>query len=154
VFVVRPQAGALERRLGPVRLAGECVGAVDLVLADGVAEEDGEDDKPKPAEDRGLAVRRAPVAGTGGEVLPFDTGSLPRESRTIPAACPTLFGEPLWEQAGLTLVAPRKLVDVLRDGCGRAALGGRWGGRGRLRCDLGFSHGEGQGCGCTMIVVH
>jgi hypothetical protein len=67
-LVVRPQAGVLERVLGAPRLTGELVGAVDLVLADGVADQKRENDEAEPAPDRHLAVVGAPVSCTGGEI--------------------------------------------------------------------------------------
>ena len=47
--------------LGAAGLAGVEVGAVDLLLADGAADEDREDDEAEPSPDRDLAVGGAPV---------------------------------------------------------------------------------------------
>ena len=63
--------GVLERLLGVARLAGEQVGAVDLVLGDGVAEHHGDDDEREPAPDRELAVLGAPMSRPCGKTLGF-----------------------------------------------------------------------------------
>ena len=69
VLGVRPQAGVVERLLGPAGLAGELVRTMDLVLPDGVAEQHGDHNEGKPPEDGGLAVLGAPVCGACGEVV-------------------------------------------------------------------------------------
>src|SRR5215203_2253384 len=68
VLVVGPQARVLERVLGATRLAGVLIGAVNRVLTDGVADRERQDHETEPAEDRRLAMPRAPTPGAGGKV--------------------------------------------------------------------------------------
>ena len=64
----RPHAGAVERLLGLVRLAGEVVDLRDLLRTDRVADREREDDEREPPEDRLLAVPPAPVRHAGRHV--------------------------------------------------------------------------------------
>jgi hypothetical protein len=86
VLVVGTQAGVVQRLLGPARLARERVGAVDLLLADGLADEDRGHDEGKPAQDRDLPVLGAPVGGAGGDVASLGHGADPLCSRAPPSS--------------------------------------------------------------------
>ena len=78
------EAGLLEDLVGAVRLADVVVLVVDRLLADSRADHDRGDDERKPAEDRELAMARAPSPHAGGDVsrgmrsghcLPFGSAS-------------------------------------------------------------------------------
>ncbi len=62
------EAGGRDDHVAALGLAAARRRLVDLVQADPAADDGGEDDEQDPAEDRGLAVLRAPATGSGGEI--------------------------------------------------------------------------------------
>jgi hypothetical protein len=63
------EAGLLEDLVGLVRLAGVAVGLVDLLQTGAHPEHDSGDHEREPAEDRGLAMARAPATHPGRQVV-------------------------------------------------------------------------------------
>ena len=65
----RPQTGAVERRLGVMRLARELIDVRDLLRPDHVADREREDHEREPPPERLLAVRAAPARHPRREVV-------------------------------------------------------------------------------------